>query len=283
MGRLYKRKVELLVGKLGGKGVSIKDLRVKFTIDMDDSKETNTANLEIYNISQEMVGIIEEKNSSVILKVGYEDDENLAILYIGDIVEYEPEINGVDTITKITLKDGYIPLTKRKLSLSFKEGSNTKQILNKIISDLNLTDGGYSDLPNFEYKQGFSFIGSPGRALDIVLSRIGYKWTIVNNSLIITKPYETNNSSIVKFLSPQTGLLNSPKKFKQRVVNSQDEGDKLTNGWSIDSLIIPSIVPKSLIRVESRDVNGTFLVRSVTFDGDTHSSNWLCKIKAIKK
>ena len=50
MGRLYKRKLELLIGKTGGKGVSIKDLRVRFTIDMDDSKETNTANLEIYNL-----------------------------------------------------------------------------------------------------------------------------------------------------------------------------------------------------------------------------------------
>lgn len=282
MGRLFKGKAQVIIGKLGSTGRLLEGVRISFDIDMDDNKETNTGKVNIYNLSEETIGLLEQKDVSLILKIGY-DEEELSTLFIGNVVEYEPDFNGSDVITKITLKDGYIPLTSKKLSLSFAENSNTKQIIEKIVGELNLTKGDYSLLPNYIYKQGFSDEGSPGKILDNVLARIGYEWVITNNALIITKPNESNKQVISQFLSPQTGLLNKPKRFKEKSVKTKIKENKLIDGWKINSLIIPSIQPKNLIKVQSSEVNGTFLVKSVKFNGDTEGDNWLCQIQAIQK
>ena len=202
MSRLFKRKAQVIIKKLESTYSKLLDgVRISFDIDMDDNKETNTGKVNIYNLSEETIGLLEQKDVSIILKIGY-DGKELSTLFIGNVVEYEHDFNGFDTITKITLKDGYIPLTSKKLSLSFTENSNTKQIIEKIVGELNLAKSDYSLLPNYIYKQGFSFIGAPGTALDIILARIGYQWTIANNILIITKPNESNKQTIAQFLSP---------------------------------------------------------------------------------
>jgi hypothetical protein len=281
--RLYKRKTQVIIKKLGSANSKLLDgLRISFDIDMDDNKETNTGKVNIYNLSKETIGLLEQKDVSMILKIGY-DGKELSTLFIGNVVEYEYDYNGSDIITKVTLKDGYIPLTNRKLSLSFLENSNTQQIIEKIIGELNLVKSDYSLLPNYIYKQGFSFIGSPGNALDIVLARIGYEWTIANNVLIISKPNESNKQITTQFLSPETGLINKPKRFKEKSVKTKTKNNKLIDGWKIDCLIIPSIQPKNLIKVESSEIKGIFLVKSVRFNGDTESDNWLCQIQAIQK
>lgn len=284
--RLFKRNAQLLIGKIGEVGRLLEGVRISFEIEMTDNRTTNTGKIDIYNLSQETIGLLEQKDASCILKIGY-DDEELSTLFIGNIVEFEHDFTGSDIITKVSCKDGYIPLTERKLSLSFAADSTSKQIIDKIVSELNLTKGDYSEIPSYVYKQGFSFVGSPGRALELVLSRIGYEWTIVNNVLVISKENESNNQTIMQLLSPETGLLDKPKRFKDRQIRviktSATKKNKLLDGWKIKSLIIPSIQPKSLIKVESEELDGIFLVKAVKFTGDTHDNSWYAEIDAIQK
>lgn len=284
--RLFKRNAQLLIGKIGEVGRLLEGVRISFEIEMTDNRTTNTAKIDVYNLAQETIGLLEQKDASCILKIGY-DDEELSTLFIGNIVEFEHDFTGSDVITKISCKDGYIPLTAKKLSLSFAADSTTKQIIDKIVAELNLTKGDYSEIPSYVYKQGFSFIGSPGKALELVLSRIGYEWTIVNNVLVISKENESNNTTIMQHLSPSTGLLDKPKRFKDRQIRviktSATKKNKLLDGWKIKSLIIPSIQPKSLISVESDELEGIFLVKAVKFSGDTHDNTWYAEIDAIQK
>jgi len=284
--RLFKRNAQLLIGKIGEVGRLLEGVRISFEIEMTDNRTTNTAKIDVYNLSQETIGLLEQKDASCILKIGY-DDEELSTLFIGNIVEFEHDFTGSDVITKITCKDGYIPLTEKKLSLSFAADSTTKQIIDKIVAELNLTKGDYSTIPSYVYKQGFSFIGSPGKALELVLSRIGYEWTIINNVLVISKENESNNATIMQFLSSATGLLDKPKRFKDKQIRviktSATKKNKLLDGWKIKSLIIPSIQPKCLIKVESEELEGVFLVKAVKFSGDTHDNTWYAEIDAIQK
>ena len=282
MGRLFGRNAQVWIGTLGSKGRFLAGARISFDIDMDDNRETNTGTISIYNLSDETKGLLEEKNTSVVLDVGY-DNEELNTLFIGDVISHKDDFNENDVVTRITCKDGFIPLTQRKLSLSFAEGSNTKQIVDKITGDLNLAKSDYSNLPNFVYRQGFSFVGSPGNALDTVVARVGYEWTITNNVLVISPPNESNKQTVGQFLSPSTGLINKPTRFKERNVKTKSKGNKLIDGWIITSLIIPSIQPKVLVEVDSISAKGTFYVKSCKFMGDTHDGPWLCTIKAIQK
>lgn len=280
--RLFKRKTQLIIGKIGSDGVQIEGLRFTLDISMDDTKETNKGKIGLFNLSDETKGLLEEKDASIIVKVGYDDNE-LNVLFIGNIVKYEDVYNGVDVITQVVCSDGYTALTKRRLSLSFAPDSTTRQIIDKIVSDFNLAKSDYSSLPNFVYKQGFSFIGNAGTALDTVLTRIDYEWTIVNNVLVISKNNETNNETIMQFLSKETGMLDQPSRFKEQDVKTKKKKNRLLNGWKIKSLIIPSIQPKSLIQVKSSNVSGIFLVKAVKFLGDTHDNEWSAEIDCIEK
>lgn len=285
--RLFKRKTQIIIGSKGNpNGTLIEDIRISFDIEMNDKKETNTGKISIWNLSQEKMSLLDDKDAFVILKVGY--DEEPSIIFIGDVIEFSPQYQGVDLITEITLKDGYIPLANRKLSLSFAANSSTSQILNKIIGDLNLVKGDYSGLPNFVYRQGFSFIGSPAKALDTILNRIDYEWTIANNILIISQTNKTNKTIEVQLLTPETGLLDSPQRLKQKptkkkVRDSKVQDPRRFDGWTFKTLILSGLVPKNIVKVESKTVKGVFIIKNVRFVGDTHTDDWRAEIQAIEK
>jgi hypothetical protein len=284
--KLFNRRTQLLIGKLGEKGTLIEYARIAFDIEMNDKRETNTGTIQVWNLSQEIIGVLDDKDISVILKVGY-GEEDPSIIYIGNIIEFKHDYQGVDLITSITLKDGYIPLANRKLSLSFAAGSSSKQIINKIVADLNFIKNDYSDLPDFIYRQGFSFIGSPSQALDIVLARIGYEWTIANNVLIISKNNKTSKTVEAQLLTKETGLLDSPQRIKQkptkRINGSNVRDAKGLDGWLVKSLILAGLIPKNLIKVESQTATGVFLIKQVRFVGDTHADDWLAEMEVIER
>lgn len=282
--RLYKRRAELIIGRKGqtSRQTLIAGARIVFQISMNDTKQTNVAKISIYNLSQDVVGLIEQKDATVTLKIGYDDDKDLSTIFIGDVVQYNVDTsNGIDRITKLVAHDGYIALANRKVTLSFAQGSTTRQILAKIIADLDLTKKSY-DLPNLTYKQGFSFIGSPREALTKVLNRIKYEWAIVNNALLIFEKDKTKQKVPAQLLTLKTGLEFQPTRTKQLDVKTQVNANKSFEGWEVRCLIIPSIQPKNIIKVETDNFNGLLIVKAVEFKGDSDGDDWISIIQATE-
>ena len=152
--QLFDRIYSLSIGK-DNTVTTFDALRFSFAVSSDDTKNTNTADLTIYNLSKEHLGLLEEKNTYIIIKVGYSNE--LSTLFRGDIVEYENSHNAPDTLVKIKARDGYTALSEKKISLSFAENSNTKQIIDKIVSELNFTKSSYLSMPSFVYSFRFLF------------------------------------------------------------------------------------------------------------------------------
>ena len=69
--RLFKRNAQLLIGKIGEVGRLLEGVRISFEIEMTDNRTTNTAKIDVYNLSQETIGLLEQKDASCILKIGY--------------------------------------------------------------------------------------------------------------------------------------------------------------------------------------------------------------------
>ena len=128
-----------------------------------------------------------------------------------------------------------------------------------------------------------SFSGSPGKALDIVLERVGFGWTIVNNALIISRPNDAVGDIPAQFISASSGMLEVPYRFKEPKVKTKKKNSKLVDGWRIRSLIIPSLQPKSLIEVDSKEISGVFLIKKVVFSGDTHTNEWNAEMECLQK
>ncbi len=279
--RLFNRKAELIVGKPGEKGRLIKDLRMSFTILKTDSKETNPAKIEIYNLNRDTRGIFEEEGSRVQLSVGYEGQDTLNTIFIGDILSFSPEYTGTDNIFTVICKDGYVALDQAKFTLGFDEGSTSRQILNSIItklkSEFNLASATGENIPNLKYENGFSYVGKAQGILDKILSRVNHDWIIDNNNLIISPTGSTNETTFAQLLSKDTGMLGQPRRVKQQPVKSKGGRGKTFDGWVVRSLIIPGLNPKQRIVVNSEKedlINREFLIKTSKYTGDTRGNAW---------
>lgn len=277
---LFNRKVELTVGKPGSEGRLIKDLRIAFDILKTDSKETNAAKIEIYNLTRETRGFFEEEGAFVKLNVGYEGEPKLSTLFTGDILSFSPEPTGVDNIFTVICKDGFLTLDQAKLSISFDEGSTSRQILSlltsKLKAEFNLSSIIGDRIPNIIYNNGFSYVGKAAGALDKVLARVKHDWIIDNNNLIISPIGSSSGESVVQLLDKETGLLSKPQRVKQQPVKSKGGRGKTFDGWQIKSLIIPGLAPKQRVKVVSiiEDINKVFLIKNARYIGDTRSNIW---------
>lgn len=274
----YQNYVEVLVGKQGAEGKLIKDLTIEFSVRFNITNSTNSAEIRIFNMSDETYNYLLEKDSSVILKVG----EDRKVLYIGDIVSVSNAINRSDSVTIIECKDGYYQLANRKISVGFEENVDINTVLNKVISDVNFIKGKYN-LPNKTYKNGFSAVGTLAEVLTKIVKSLGgeYTYKIVNRALLIYKKNEPIPNSPVYNLTLESGILEIPYRFYNFKINRNETNSNISEGWKIRTLLIPELLPESIIRIQTSEVSGLFRVKESEFVGS--QTEWFCNLKIEQK
>lgn len=274
----YNNYTELLVGPQGGEGKLIKDLTIEFSVKFNITNSTNSAEIRVFNLSDETYNYLLEKNSSVILKVG----KDKKVLYIGDIVSLNNTRSRSDSITTIECKDGYYQLANRKISIGFEENVDVNTVLNKVISDVNFIKGNYN-LPAKVYKNGFSAVGTLAEVLSKIVKSLGgeYTYKILNRSLLIFKKNEPIPNTPVYNLTTDSGLLETPYKFYNFKINENETNSNVSEGWKIRTLLIPELLPESIIKIQTSEVNGLFRVKESEFIGG--KDEWFCNLKIDQK
>jgi hypothetical protein len=292
---LFNRKIQVIIDT-GAETITIPDqglidngfatnLRISFKVIKTDSKETNEAEIQIFNLSENTRNRISKQmdnkdaNVKVSLSVGY--GENITRIFYGDLIGYEPQEQKPDSITSLRCKDGWKGLDQ-VISISFDEGSTTNQILNKIASLAGFSISS-NNIENLVYNNGFSYVGKISTALDKVTARIKNEWSIRNNVLLITSINKSNDIIPRIILNKTSGLLEKPRRIKQQETAARGGNQKTFDGWAVKSLIIPSLDIKSLIGVE---VNGNqvenFIVKTINFVGDNRENDFFAEMEVVK-
>ena len=280
------------------------ELKVNFKVQKTDGKETNEAEINIFNLSSDTRKSIEDAKSKnrkvdVSLLVGYgrnikdvidaEGKNSLNRIFFGNLLSYKNESSSTDIITNLICKDGWKGLDQ-VISLSFDEGTTTSQIINKIASIANftkLTDKEY-DIPDLVYNNGFSYIGKISNALNKVINRIGYEWSIRNNSLLITNINESKDALPVVVLNKDSGLILRPVRVKQDAVTEKGGNKKTFDGWEVKSLIVPGLDVKSLIRMQIQELGNdeprsdNFVVKTIVFTGSNRENDFIAEMEVVK-
>jgi hypothetical protein len=136
------------------------------------------------------------------------------------------------------------------------------------------------DVKDSPLTRGFSGAGS-ARAVLWGLSRTrAFDWFFLNGELHVLAPGAALAFPAV-VLNAQTGLIGSPERamIKRKVGTSTTE----LRGVKLKALLTQDagrITPRRIIRVESRAVDGWFLVRRVRKRGDSWGRDWLVEIEA---
>ena len=280
---LFDRVISITVGKKGTEeGLSFSDSRSTFAIKKTSKEETNTADVEIYNLSESTREKFNSIDNIVTIQAGYANFGGEKILFVGNILDYSTIKNKADVILKLKLGDGAKQLNETSFSKSYKEGTSGWTVLDDIIKKLGLPKNVTEKVSRLlsskgeQYANALSMTGLAKDQLDKVMTKLQLEYSVQNGKLKILDKDGIDDENIV-LLDSDSGLIGHPiKKTKKK-------NNKKIVGYDIRSLLRPEIEPANQIAVNSFNIkNGLFRVESIDHRGDNYGNDWTSEMFCVE-
>jgi hypothetical protein len=239
--------------KIDSQGKYSEGFRIVFEITKTDTREPNTAKIEIYNLANTTASKIGKRDDIVILEAGYGDV--IDRLYVGDITRTEIKRQGVNRITTIECGTAANAMRTKKMNEGFAAGTKTKDIFAKAAESLGLPLGDIEGIDEDEDEavNGFSASGLVANTLDKIVGKSGAQWSVQDGALTVQSANPTIKTAVL--LTPQSGLIGAP--------------EITDTGIKFKSLLISKIAPTRFVQIESENMSGFFLVKKCVYRGDT--------------
>ncbi|ODN40966.1 phage protein [Piscirickettsia litoralis] len=284
----FNRKWSLKIGEAGKTGIEITELNIKFDITKtDESSDQNKASITVYNLNDSDISRL-KKGLALILSVAY-DDQPLVTLFAGQVSGFDTHREQASRATLIQCSDGYMPLKETFSFSTFPSGTNALQIVQSLIKDLT-ADGSISKseitdqdtLTRHIFSNGYYVAGLTRDALQTLLGSLFMKFSIQGGVIYISSALRTNTQKQALLLTPDTGLIDSPR-ITAFNPNGLERENIPNNGLQITSLVNPRIVPHSIVKVETQYINSFYRVSKINHRGETLGKNWktLATLEAI--
>lgn len=273
---LFNRVASVTIGQVGEESLKLSGLRISFNIVKTEDKDPNSAEVEIYNLSEDTRNKIRDTGKFILINAGYINGAGEEIIFAGDISFVSHEVRRPEIITKIEAQDGKKKLDSTVFETSNDSGVSARTILERILESFDLSSNIRNiSISDKNYANGFSFIGLSKDALTRVTEFLNLSWSIQNNEVILV-PFDKSDNTRVVSLNPQTGLVGSPERLKGSTRKAKKLSEEDKPGWRFTSLLLPRVNPLNRISVSSREIpsNSIFTVFSVNHTGDTHGSDW---------
>lgn len=282
----YLRKVRLQAGGSGGSisinpgGISLHELKIKFSIAKGISSTQNAATIQITNLAEGSRNALGKELDDVTLEAGYlptSGGGNVGIIFRGQIRDLEHKREGPDIITTLSCGDGDKAIREATIAKTYPAGTKVEDVVNDIYAQLEaegITKGEWKfpdDMPPF--KRPYTVCGDCKREMDTLSRGRGFYWSIQNGTMEII-PGDKFIGGIV-LLSPRTGLIDTPT--------------ITDNGVKAKALLNPEVRPNRRVRIESQTLemnaeNGEYRVSQCTFAGDNRQGDFTVSIvgEAVK-
>lgn len=288
----FDRVYRLLVGRPGQKGVEIAPpLRVKFEVSKDTGEAPNQIRISVWNLSPHTREAIVEPDNVVALYAGYAQEEGALLLAYGTVVHGASSFEGAEIVTELEVLDGFTQIRDSVVSLGCGAGAQARLIIEDVAYQMDLPLVMAQDIPDRVWQNGFSFYGAARVALHKVVQGSGLEYSIQNGELqVIERCGTTPRKGFV--LSSESGLLGNPERIRQSAKEkavskggapARSERQQ-ADGWRVTSLLLPSLNPGDLVKLESRQVQDWFRVESLKHTGDWNGSgHWQTTIELLDR
>lgn len=222
------------------------DLYMEFAVPFDDDLEPNESEIRIWNLSWDTINRI-KYNAVVSLTAGYRGD--VGVILTGRVSNVATRPDGADQVTTINIMDGPDLSEKKAIQKAYAGGTKAETILRDLIRQLGLPVALFKLPRNPIYAEGLSIDGKIIDQINDVAKDAGAH-VFINKGRIFVGDLTTGQDSRFT-LSADTGLIGSPESF-------QEDDAK---GWKVRCLLQHRITTASIIRLDSKMVQGTFRVR----------------------
>jgi hypothetical protein len=270
--RQFNRTARVTIGPEGKQGISFDErFRIAFRVTRTVGSEINSADVQIYGLSEQSRDEIKRKRANQIAQIEAGYDNQYSVLAIADITRTTIEHRPPDIVTSIECGDGARALRDRKINLSFEAGASVERVLSRVADELALGVRETGVEITGVYQEGVSFSGRVGDVLNQVTRKAGIGWSIQNRNLQILDKFNASQGRGV-LLTPETGLLASPEPLEDP---ESDTERQRGSGFVVRCLLNPKIVPGDRLVIQSREVDGAYRVDTVEHRGDTRGSEWV--------
>jgi len=263
----------------------INNLFTQFEVVKTSEKNANTVRINIHNLNQTSRSTLESPtkvtkdgsttttvNTVIRLEAGYKED--IAQIFIGNVVKAASSKQGTEFVTSIEAGDGSQALKSSQINKTLGAGATTKQVVQELASALGKGIGAVKGIVDDVFQNGITLTGDVTQRLDEITNKMNLEWSIQDDKLQILPPDEPSENSGL-LITPDTGLIGSPV----------EREDSKTGAKFLEftSLLRGSVKPGVSIQLQSRDFNGFFKVRKVTFSGDNRKGPFYmdCEAKEV--
>lgn len=267
--------------------VTIKDLRTSFVIKKSLTKEPNTMELQIYNLSADTRGRMKAKGSQVTVTAGYENTQG--VIFIGDSRTIDHVKDGADWITKIRCGDGEVSYTVPRINESLAPGTSFKDAVRKAAAAMGVNLGNLEKFltnTNFkenltQFKNGLALSGRASQKFDELIKLAEAQWSIQDGKLQVLKDKGTeaaalqtvNTNAEAVVLSAKTGLIGSPD-------HGSPEQKKKVSIVKARSLLRYEFKCGGQVFLDALGTNrGYYKITHLTHDGDTMGGDWYTNLE----
>lgn len=289
-GRQYIRYCVLKVGKGGGTGDDLSNLRISFECVKNSASDPNTATIKVYNLNEQTANKILYEYDTVELEAGYADG-NKGIIFHGNISEItHTREKYVDTIVEIKGEDGGNAYKYSTTSQAISKGATDQDLLNIVLGDYGKFDvnAGNMDtslLSQTQYARGQVFHGNTREIAAIIARNHGLEISIQDNKLQVTQVKKTLDIQ-AEVISSETGLVDPGVKFNEQGVTFKTLlNTNLVVGCPIkidESAYTMRYVNKLDHSKDKLPQSGSiYKVIQVKHSGDTRDKTWYTECTAI--
>lgn len=274
------RVYELTVGDTkSGLGFIVESsLQVRFQINKssDNKRGSNSATIEVYNLSPDHIMALESEYLYCKFSAGYKETGPLVIVE-GNVVESSTVKRGTDYVTQLIMGEGYSDLNHTKLKQMVAPGKTNLEVIEEIRSKCpNIARGSYTgEQLNKTTMFGYPLVGTPLHMLQDVCEANRMEFNVSGGVLNISDENGllTKNQTLAPVVSENTGLIEVP--FYTSAQGRKLPKDKRRRrGVQFKALLNATYNPGYIVKIESKFITGIYRINTARFSGDFRGNDW---------
>lgn len=284
MTRQWLRNYRFVVGS-GSAALDLSKLRIVFDIKKNDRLTPNSADIKIFNLSDDTADRIVKRFTRVQLEAGYNDD--IGLIYSGTVIQMVKQREGVDSVLEFTAGDGDMEYTYGFVNCTQSAGATPADSLRTVrVSAGGGLDGGVIAPGSVGGKlpRGKVFF-KPFKAAVAQLGRSMNSDVYIDNGKLMAVPRRGYLSKKAVELSPDTGLVGAATQTIDGVKCRCLLNSHLTIGALI--YIDQEHVRQARLDEAQKDKKsaakrgGYYRLISCRYVGDSSGQDWYCDLDGV--
>lgn len=264
--------------------LEIDALQVTFDISksMNNKKKTNSASIELYNLTDDQLKILDTDYPAAVFSAGYADTGGPKRLFAGQVNNVTTRKSGTDRVTQIQMGSGYTELNHEVLSQVVPAGKNVEAAIEELRKAIGADRGVYNGTNlNNQIIYGYPLSGTPKEMLDELSEKYNLNWQLDGDVLYVNNNDRANteNFNQAYIISEYTGMVDIP--YRATLNKGRSKKDKVKKpGVQFKILLNPAITAGDIIRLEDTLITGWYKVEDIRHTGSWRGSPWYSEIKA---